>query len=763
MPRQLHGPGDTRLSEEQRTGWIVGATFAALLALSGALMAALNHSIHVADAFTRKDEREMVARYLDTRVRTVIIGQTGQLVWDDSVQHAVRHTDLPWMDRELGVFPWTNQGAEETMLVEPNGTLVRGWRHGQVMPDYPYAKARWQVESVLSQARSNRRVYGQVAQFRRVGGVLWPFDARGAPLSRWGSSLVWHDGRLMLLTAAAIVPDRDYALLTAEPRYLVSLRLVDDRVLHALAADLLLPDFHFVRTLPPLSTVNSLPRFSADGTRVGFFVWTPQLPGPAIWRGTAPLLATWIFLFLAVLAGGVMIVRRMRATTQHLQLSEAQAQYNALHDPMSGLANRLHFAERLREELADANRQRQAGGQGDVFVGYIDLDAFKTVNDTMGHHVGDELVTQVAQRLRGGLLQTDLIARFGGDEFVVLRRTTGGLGAANALGRQIVGLMAEPFIIAGHSLGVTCSCGISWGPGQTDDAAELLRRADIALYRAKQGGRARYRCYTNGMDATERLARELELELRRAIANDELEAHFQPIVDLATWQIEGFEALLRWPHPERGDIGPGVFVPIAEQSGLMVPLGTWMLRRVFMQCRHWPAADISINLSPIQIMAQGFIETIAALVQETGISPQRVILEVTEGVMLDRSDHVAQTLTTLQDMGFRIALDDFGIGYSSLSYLRSFQFDRIKIDRSFVQNIESDLDAQSILGAIVALGQTLRMKVVAEGVETELQRRLVHAAGCEFVQGHLFWPALPADQACALLARNAAQHMQQAI
>ncbi|NKJ43762.1 bifunctional diguanylate cyclase/phosphodiesterase [Novosphingobium sp. SG720] len=751
------------MSEEQRTGWIVGATFAALLALSAALMAAFNHSVHVADAFTRKDEREMVDRYLEGRVRTVIIGQTGQLVWDETMRHAVARTDTNWMDRELGMFPWTNQGAQETMLVEPDGTLVRGWRQGHYDPAYPYGPLRWQVEAALDLARSNRRISGAMARFERRGGTLWPVDRRGAPLTRWASSLIWRGGRPMLLTVAAIVPDRDYALLKAEPRYLVSLRVMDSQVLRALGADLLLPDFRFVSRAPRDPALNILARKSADGRPVGYFVWTAQLPGPAIWQAAAPLLATWIFLFLAVLAGGVMIVRRMRDTTRHLQASEAQAQYNALHDPMSGLANRLYFAERLRGELDIVIAQRAQGGQGDVFVAYIDLDAFKTVNDTMGHHVGDELVTQVAQRLRDGLLRTDLIARFGGDEFVVMRRTTGGLGAANALGRQVVGLMAEPFIISGHSLGVTCSCGISWGPGQTEDADELLRRADISLYRAKQGGRARYRCYTNGMEATERLARELELELRRAIAADELEAHFQPIVDLSTWQIEGFEALLRWPHPQRGDIGPGVFVPIAEQCGLMVPLGTWMLRRVFTQCRNWPACDLSINLSPIQIMAHGFVETIQSLVEETGISPRRVILEVTEGVMLDRSDNVAQSLRTLQGMGFRIALDDFGIGYSSLSYLRSFQFDRIKIDRSFVQNIEADHDAQSILGAIVALGQTLRMKVVAEGVETELQRRLVHAAGCELVQGHLFWPALPADQACALLTRNAADRMRQVI
>lgn len=752
--------GDKGLSEEQRTGWIVGATFAALLALSAALMAAFNHSIRVADSFTRNDERVMVARYLESRMRAVITAQTGQLVWDESMQHAVLHHDDAWMDRELGMFPWTNQGAEETMLVTPDGTLIRAWDHGKAAPGYSYDIMRWHVEGLLARARTNRRVSGRMARLLRLGETLWPYDRRGAPLSRWSGAMMWRDGRPMLLTAAAIVPDRTFSLMKAEPDYLITVRTLNAGLLHELGRDLILPQFDFRRTMPSGPAVNGLPAHSADGAEMGYFIWNAQLPGPFIWRSTAPLLTTYILLFLGVLASGAVIVRRMRRTTRDLLASEAQAQHNALHDPMTGLPNRVHFVERLETELGAV----VAGeAQGEVLVAYIDLDAFKTVNDTMGHHVGDELIKQVAARLRMGLLPSDLIARFGGDEFVVLRQASGGQGAANALGRQIIGLMADPYIIAGHSLGVTCSCGISWGPDQAEDPGELLRRADIALYRAKEGGRARYRCYTHGMDANERLQQELELELRRALATDELEAHFQPIVDLATWQIEGFEALLRWPHPERGLIGPGVFVPIAEQSGLMVPLGNWMMRRVFIQCRDWPPCDISINLSPLQIMAQGFVETIASLVEETGISPRRVILEVTEGVLLDRSDHVANLLRSLQDMGFRIALDDFGIGYSSLSYLRAFQFDRIKVDRSFVQNIEADIDAQSILGAIASLGQTLRMKVVAEGVETEVQRRLVHAAGCELVQGHLFWPALPGAEACGLLVKKQAEQMRHAI
>jgi len=325
---------------------------------------------------------------------------------------------------------------------------------------------------------------------------------------------------------------------------------------------------------------------------------------------------------------------------------------------------------------------------------------------------------------------------------------------ADKLGTQIMALLTNPFMISGHTIDITCSCGISWGPAQSEDAGELLRRADIALYRAKQRGRSRYRRFTRDMDASVKLRLELEMELRRAIARDELSIAYQPIVAVGTGEIVGVEALLRWQNAERGAIQPDLFVPIAEQGGVMISLGNWMLRAVFNECRNWPACDISVNLSPIQIMAGDFLATIAAIVRETGIDPSRVVLEITEGVMLDRSEHVLGVLRELNRMGFRIALDDFGIGYSSLSYLRLFQFERIKIDRSFVSNIESDVDANAILCTIASLGHSLRMKVVAEGVETETQRRLVQAAGCEMVQGYLFWKPMSADQLRPLLGKR---------
>jgi diguanylate cyclase (GGDEF)-like protein len=421
-----------------------------------------------------------------------------------------------------------------------------------------------------------------------------------------------------------------------------------------------------------------------------------------------------------------------------------------MHDAMSGLPNRGYYMQRLRTQLAASI----AGTlQGNLFVAYIDLDSFKVINDTLGHQIGDELVREVAAQLRRNLPAQDFISRFGGDEFVLLRCAPGGRESADALGAEIMELMREPFVISGTTLEVTCSCGISWGPEQSEDPAELLRRADIAMYRAKQRGRSRYRRFTNDMDASAKLRGEMETELRRAISKDELSVAYQPIVAIESGAVRGFEALLRWDHRDRGQIRPDLFVPIAERGGLMVPLGNWMLRHVFTECRHWPDCDISVNLSPVQIMAADFVATMAGLMAETGMDPRRVVLEITEGVMLDRSAHVVGVLRALGQMGFRIALDDFCTGYSSLAYLRSFQFDRIKIDRSFVQNIEGDSDARSILSSIVSLGRNLRMKVVAEGVETEIQRLLVQAAGCDLVQGYLFWKPMPASEARALLGR----------
>lgn len=739
--------------------WIIAGTFLALLALTAALVTAFRNSTNIADEYARTEERRLVQRFVERNGRKIAEAGMLQVRWDDAVTKLNSPDFEPWAREFLAGYFWGSHAIDQLYHVRFDGKVVHCWKGVKLEDRCELGVLEPQVRELITRSVHESRSGIRTAQWRSHGTINWPYDAKGLPISRGLASMTLHDGKPAFLAVASIVPDVQPGLLSGAPDYIVLLRYFDARVIADIGGSLLLSDVRLTMQPDLASGRNSLRLSGIGDAGTGYLSWVAKPPGPAILRRTAPLLAVYILFFLGVMAGGAIIVRRMRRTTGELMASEAQAQHNAMHDAMSGLPNRAHFMQQLRQELSACVERRELG---DVFVAYIDIDRFKVVNDTLGHHIGDELVRQVALRLRRSLQPGDFLSRFGGDEFVLLRRAKGGSVAADALGSQILALMREPFLISGNNLDVSCSCGISWGPEQSEDPGELLRRSDIALYRAKQRGRSRYRRFTRDMDASVKLRREMEMELRRAMARDELALAYQPIVDAADGTIGGFEALLRWPHPERGLIRPNLFVPVAEQAGLMVPLGNWVLRRAFTECLDWPNCDISVNLSPLQIMANDFLTTIDALVRETGADPNRYILEVTEGVMLDRSDHVIEVLKGLNYRGFRIALDDFGIGYSSLSYLRSFQFDRIKIDRSFVQNIEADLDAHAILRTIVSLGHTLRMKVVAEGVETPVQRALVQAAGCQMIQGHLFWMAMPPEEARALLGPGTEQVLKTA-
>jgi diguanylate cyclase (GGDEF)-like protein len=734
-----------------RPGWLALSTLAALVALSFALVFVFTQSTRVADDLAREDERLLVARYMDRAALSIATAQAVQTTWDDAVRRASDGNDPVWQDTFIGEFFSNRFKSDAVFLVRPDGNLMRSYVNGQPTDSAAYQQLRWQVEILID--RAEPLLLTDHAPFRthHLADTDWPFDLAGRPLNNWAGMPVQYRGRPAFLTVISIIPDRDFSLLKRKPSFVASLRYFDTGWMAQMERDLILSGVLFSPNRHLAEHINQVPVDNVFGDRLGWIEWDAKMPGPTIVQRTAPLLVVYLLFLLGLTVGAMKIIWRLRQATQELKASEAQAQHNSMHDAMSGLPNRGYYMQRLRTQLAASI----AGTlNGNLFVAYIDLDSFKVINDTLGHQIGDELVREVAARLRRNLPPQDFLSRFGGDEFVLLRCAPGGRESADVLGAEIMALMREPFVISGTSLEVTCSCGISWGPEQSEDPAELLRRADIALYRAKQRGRARYRCFTHDMDASAKLRGEMETELRRAISKDELSVAYQPIVAIESGAVRGFEALLRWEHRERGNIRPDLFVPIAERGGLMVPLGNWMLRHVFNECRNWPDCDISVNLSPVQIMAADFGATMAGLIAETGMDPRRVVLEITEGVMLDRSAHVVGVLRELGQMGFRIALDDFGTGYSSLAYLRSFQFDRIKIDRSFVQNIEGDSDARSILSSIVSLGRNLRMKVVAEGVETEIQRLLVQAAGCDLVQGYLFWKPMPAAEARALLGQG---------
>ncbi|MGD0723082.1 MAG: EAL domain-containing protein [Roseiarcus sp.] len=427
--------------------------------------------------------------------------------------------------------------------------------------------------------------------------------------------------------------------------------------------------------------------------------------------------------------------------------ADERLSHMARHDALTGLPNRIL----LQERFAQAVERLAEGEQFAVLC--LDLDHFKETNDTLGHPVGDALLRDFATRLKTTLGAGDTVARIGGDEFAIVQVAIAGADAAADLARRILAVATKPFEIAGHRIDIGASVGIACAPRDGDDGALLLRKADIALYRAKSDGRRDFRFFEAAMDNELQSRRLLEIALREAVEQESFEVFYQPLLDARSRTIRSFEALVRWRHPERGLVSPAEFIPLAEETGLIVPLGAWVLRSACRQAALWPAdVRVSVNLSVHQFKAANLVETVRSALAAAGLAGRRLELEITESVLLIESARTLEILHELRGMGIKIAMDDFGTGYSSLSYLRSFPFDKIKIDQSFVRNLDQR-DAQEIVRAISSLGQTLGITTTAEGVETEAQLAAVIETGCIEVQGYLFSKPVPAPNVAALLEK----------
>jgi diguanylate cyclase (GGDEF)-like protein len=413
--------------------------------------------------------------------------------------------------------------------------------------------------------------------------------------------------------------------------------------------------------------------------------------------------------------------------------ADARLAHMAHHDALTDLPNRVLFHEKLAEALAHARRGRP------LALHCLDLDQFKAVNDTLGHPIGDALLQAVAFRLMQQVRDTDSVARLGGDEFAVVQAPINKPTEAADFAERLIAMLDEPFEIDGHQIVIGTSIGIALAPQDGLDTDELLKNADLALYRAKSDGRGVYRLFHTAMDAAMQARRLLELDLRQALRAGQFEVYYQPVVDLRAEAVAGFEALLRWHHPDRGMVSPGQFVPLAEEIGAIVPIGDWVLRQACMAAASWePGLCVSVNLSPVQFKSRHLVASVAAALREARLAPARLELEITETVMLQDTDATLATLHELRNLGVSIAMDDFGTGYSSLSYLRRFPFDRIKIDQSFVGEIDKGRDCGAIIRAVIALSREFGMATTAEGVETREQLYALAEAGCSDIQGYLF-------------------------
>ena len=568
-------------------------------------------------------------------------------------------------------------------------------------------------------------------------------SARPEAVLATGSDDSWVDqaARLALMSTALEQLPLGLSMFDAEDRLLVANQRY--RELWQLPSELCQPGARFVDLMAanPGTELPCMDPFQAEAAAAG---------GPSRRRREWLLRdGRLIAVTITRLPGGACVALHEDITEQ--RRNEQQVAYLARHDGLTGLPNRAELSDELTRQLPRTQRGEE------LALLYLDLDRFKSVNDTLGHSAGDTLLKQVAARLRAGARETDVVARLGGDEFAILQCGAPQPAASTALAKRLIEALSRPFDLDGHQAHIGTSVGVAVAPFDGKDAEALIKSADLALYRAKAAGRGVLRYFEPEMDALMQRRRQLESDLRGAIERGEFELAYQAqmAVDAATIAhpvVVGVEALIRWNHPQRGRVSPVDFIPLAEETGLIVPIGVWVLREACRAAAQWPAdIRMSVNLSPVQFKSRTLLRDVLDALQAAGLPPQRLELEITEAVLLDDTERALSLLHALRGRGIRIAMDDFGTGYSSLSYLRRFPFDRIKIDRSFVQDAAQRAEGLAIVSAICGLARSLDMLTTAEGVETVEHAEAARTAGCSEVQGYLFHRPGPHATITALL------------
>lgn len=693
---------------------------AALLLLAAIVGAVLHLSTSKSDELAVARQDQLVRIAIQQSVKAIANDQEASTYWDDAViRTRERPLDLDWLDNNLGVWFHTYYKHDEAYLLDQGNRPIYAMQGGRRVQPASFRRVASQARPLVNQLRA-----------RMASGYLAAEGQQGQTVG--SSDIAVISGRPAIISLKPIVSESGDIAQAPGSEYLhISIRYLDGSFLAQLAKFYGIDEPRFSWT--PTGRA-SFPISSLAGEPIGYISWQPFEPGEQVENWMVPVL------FMALLVVGVVIsllLVRIWRSRMELEASRAQAQHLALHDSLTGLPNRALFEDRLEQGLGRRGQQ--------LAVLLLDLDRFKNVNDTLGHQAGDALIREFGLRLASLTRDGDTVSRLGGDEFAMLieechQRDVDGLA------RRILEEVSRPFEITGAQAYVGVSIGIAVSAVGDIDRLELVRKADIALYRAKDGGRNTYRLFSSDMDATVKLRGSIEEELRAALATGQgLNVHYQPQVARGG-QIVGLEALVRWDHPDRGPIAPEQFIPVAEETGLVIPLGEWVLGQACAVSRRWPHLFMAVNLSPVQFRSAGFFDRIVQIVKSAGIKPNRIQLEVTEHVLLDDDDAIRNVIARLRRAGFTIVLDDFGTGYSSLSYLRKFEVDKIKIDRSFIQHLGDASDSSGIVMAVLALGRAMGLSVSAEGVETAAQQTFLEVAGCREMQGYYFSRALPAEE-----------------
>ena len=685
-------------------------------------------------------ERTLLENALNQSIARALNEQKSIAWWDDPVVKITdRVLDMEFTDANFGVFLTETYAHDEVYILNAKDRPIYAFGDAKTQDPSVFERRRPELDAVIAEIRrdGSPKLKARPDMLSESKGGYRVLT--GVQVARWAGHIVSIDGRPAVVAGMTIVPNIDPSLLKGTPNLLLSITYIDNAFISDVGHSLLLSDLTLAPQASRTDGVVSQAFVGDDGIPVGFLNWTTKRPGQVLLTIILPLVA------FGVLAAGLLantILRRLRRASEELAQREAEARHEAKHDALSGLPNRVHMVERIDTFLQD---RLLATHDNRAVAGYLDVDRFKDINDTLGHDAGDQLIKLVAQRLKECLRPNDFLARFGGDEFVILCAPAGP-EASSALAERVDQAFALPFAINGQNIRVTASVGIAVAPDNGVTADQLMRHADIALYEAKDRGRDCAVLFSEEMAKQVERRRAIELGLRTAIETNMLCLNYQPIVSCHTGEIVGLEALLRWRHPLHGEMSPADFIPIAENAGLLPSLGEWVLSHAMADWKRWPHLEISVNLSPVQFRHVDLETTLRRLVAEYGVEPSRFVLEITEGVLLEATEHTNSILDALRSIGFKTALDDFGTGYSSLAYLCNFKFDKIKIDRSFVGRIARVDISRTIVQSVVTIGRGLGMDIVAEGVETEFEAMIMTKLGCTELQGFYFSKPADADQ-----------------
>jgi diguanylate cyclase (GGDEF)-like protein len=713
LARIRAGGGDSRVRRSAVAPIVLIIVFAVVC-----VIVAVQWSAYRADEVALHQERQLFAQAIAQRRAEILRDVESIVVSDNAVNRLWNDFDWTWVHNRVGLRLKNYFEQSHVFVVDSLD------RFAYAMAGRSSVGPKWFGAMTAELAPVIDAVRGRPSPLKAEDVDVARTPARAARVQMFM-------GRPAIVAAMAVGSGTAQARLPDQPPPIViSVTYLHDRFLTSVSRRLELPHLRITGLTTPVGQDNTYELYDEANRPMARFAWTPKRPGAEIIRNVMPFLGIALAAF-ALLTW--LVLRFMRRTEATIAAGEDQLRHLAMHDALSGLPNRTFFGERLADLIEEVHRTGHAAA-----VLSIDLDRFKEVNDTLGHLIGDALIRAVGQRLARLLRGTDLVARLGGDEFAVITPDVGELGDLQTLAERIINALRAPYAIMGHTLAIGASIGIASITRETGEVADIMRRADVALYRAKNEGRNRACIYDAEMDSDLRERKEMERDLKDAIEYNDLMIAYQPLVGPSGEPILGVEALCRWHHPTRGDIPPAKFIPVAEHSELIIPLGEWVLRQACLEAKAWPALTLAVNVSPLQFRRPDFVKVVTRILAETGFPPERLELELTESTLVGNVEEAGMAMRELKALGVQFALDDFGTGYSSLLYLRTFPFDKLKIDRSFVRNIESAVDSAAIVHAVVSLGRGLGMKVTAEGVETAEQHLFLRAAGVHSLQGFRF-------------------------